>query len=288
MAEFVTITVHPSVQEGESLTVHDAMQQVLDVINLLEQAADAAVTDGPKIVWRLHSATTNSPFSVRAEGASSDPSVSVAIRAIQAKRVVARSLAALTTDEPPPAWMNTPALKTAKRVADRNLNGIGKTEIDSEGDAERITLVPYNARTASNGIARALLEEGLLEVDQSHTEYGSAEGVVLAATTYYRHPAIYLKERLSGDRVICVFTSEAAQEAGSKNSLDVVWGGKRILVHGALHYDSDGQIVRIDVNDFQEITVQFVDLNEMRALDITRGLSPNAYLDMLRENDFND
>ena len=83
----------------------------------------------------------------------------------------------------------------------------------------------------------------------------------------------------------CVLTAEAAKKIGDRQSLNVVWEGQRILVHGALHYGPDGRITKIDAEDFERILNQYVDLNEIRALDITNGLSPNEHLSILREED---
>lgn len=285
MAEFLTITVHPSAQEGESLTVQDAMQQVLDIISILEKAGSSDGYNGARVVWRLHSATTNSPFRVRAEGVSSDPSISLAMRASFAKATLAKSFSSLVSDRQRPEWMDSTTLRTTKRVLERNLTTIGRTDIDVERDTQLISIMPNIAQIGAKTIDVALLEEKYNSPNMSHTEYGSAEGEVIAASTYYNHPALYLKERLTGDRVTCVLTAEAAKKIGDRQSLNVVWEGQRILVHGALHYGPDGRITKIDAEDFERILNEYVDLNEIRALDITNGLSPNEYLSILREED---
>ena len=288
MAEFLTITVHPSAQSGEDLTVHDAMQQVLDIIELLDRAGLSDGLQSPRVVWRLHSATTNSPFSVRAEGTSSDPTVSVALRAIQAKQVLARSLTSLVVESRRPEWMDVPTLRTTKRVLDRNLNGIGRTDIDTEVDAERVLIVPTVAQVGAKAIDTVLLENKYSLPNQEHTEFGSAEGAVIAAATYYNHPALYLKDRLTGDRVTCVLSDEAAKKIGLKESLSVVWEGQRVIVHGALHYSPDGRIAKIDAEDIDRISEEYVDLNEIRSLDITEGLPPIEYLNKIREEDYGE
>lgn len=154
--------------------------------------------------------------------------------------------------------------------------------------AERVSLVPFVAQVANHTIELALVEDRYSEQDQTHTEYGSAEGTVLAASTYHHHPLLFLKERLSGDRVTCVLTEEAAKKVGLKESLNVVWEGQRVLAHGSLHYGADGRIVKIDADDLETIKEEIVDLNEIRAMDITCGLSPSEYLDKIREGDFGE
>lgn len=288
MAEFLNITVHPSVQEGENLTVQDAMQQVLDIIELLDRAGSVGGSGGARVVWRLKSATTNSPFTVRAEGTSSDPTVSIAIKAAQAKTVLAQSFSELGVAKVRPAWMDNTTLRMAKRVLDRNLKTVGQTDIDTERDAERILIFPTFSQAGSKTIDLALIDSKYDTPDQTHTEFGSAEGSVIAAATYYNHPAIFLRERLTGDRVTCVLSDDAAEKVGNKQNLNVVWDGQRILVKGALHYGRDGRIIKIDAEDFELIEEQYVDINEIRAMNITNGLSPNAYLDKLREEDFGD
>lgn len=262
------------------------MQQVLDIISLLDQAGSER--DGPRVIWRLHSASTNSPLRIRAEGTSSDPSMPVEARAFLAKQTLSTTFSTIVRERRRPDWMDTSAFRTMKRIVDRNLNGIGQTEIDPEGGLDPIQLLPPQARAASYAIETALLEAQHIEHDHTHTEYGAAEGTVLAASTYYRHPALFLKERLTGDRVTCVLSDEAARKVGIKESLSVVWQGQRILAHGSIYYGVDGRIVKIDADDIETIMEELVDLNEIRSLNMTDGLSPNEYLDRIRDEDFGE
>lgn len=284
MAEYIIITVHPAPHQAEDLTVSDALRQVLDLVEIVEQA-DASEGDDVGIVWRLKRATTNSPVTFQVEATSSDPSVSVAMRAANAKQTFEEGMNSLLKCGLRPNWMDLPALKVVKRVLARNLNGIGHTDIRFEEDATQagVLISPQLAQQGTLVIEKSILDEELSGPNLARTEYGSAEGNIISATIYHNQPALVLKERLSGDRVTCVLSAGAAGEIGPHHSWAEVWSGRRVLVSGAVHYNGDGRTERIDAETLRIVQEREIPLVEMRALDITGGLNPIAYLDLIRE-----
>ena len=261
-------------------------QKVLvELVELVEKADHADGPDDVRVVWRLKSASTNSPFTIRAEATSSDPSVSIAMRAVRAKQVFRQSMDDLLVHGRPAPWMDAPALRTAKRLFERNLNGIGQTDVAFDDEDAPILIVPAVAQKASLSIDKASLEEKLSTANLTRTEYGSLEGEILAAATYYGKPALIMKERLSGDRITCVLSEDLASEIGPEHSWDDIWSGRRVAVSGAIHYNAEGRSTKVDAVSLGNVNEELVDLNDIRAIDITGGISPAEFLNLIRGDD---
>src|SRR5437773_2041096 len=73
----ISITIHPTASDEALLTVADAMQQVIDTIEVFEQAERSIVSPHESFVWRLEKATTNSPFTIVAIAEPRNPTVNV-------------------------------------------------------------------------------------------------------------------------------------------------------------------------------------------------------------------
>ena len=276
MAEKVKIKIEPSGAASENLTVADAMRQVLDYIQLLELADSSTGQD--KVVWRLHSATTNSPFEVVAEATAVDPTISVAFEAARAKRKVRDVIKSITDDEMVPDWVSSERAPVLERVFKRNQNGIGKTTLDIETDSLPVTVTHSEARVASLLLQQHAISRELSTIDYSRTEYGSVEGEVIETGTYYNKPSITLRERLTKRKVKCVLEQSAADKIGPSHSWSETWTARRIIVTGSLHYDSDGYLSKIDVVDVTSVEPQKVNLAEVQSIDILKGKTPLEFL----------
>lgn len=251
------------------------MRQVLDTLELLEKAAPA--DDPGRVIWRLARASTNSPFTVVAASGSLDPTVSVALLASEQAVRFRTGVRELIEHGTRPAWMDAAALSTAKRLFDRNLNGVGRTDFAfPEGDVILITRA--EAMRATLNVDQVIIRERLRIEDWSRTEYGSVEGQIVAARTHYSKPALVLKERLSGARVTCLLAADLAERLGPDRHLSDVWQGRRVLVSGALLYGEEGHLAKIEAEDLEEVREEAVDLNEIRALGLAGGLLPAEYL----------
>ena len=90
LAERLTVKIVPPEGGMVTLTVESAMQQVLDTFRLLTAASEG-------VIWRLVSATTNSPFTVVAEAEETGA-------AVLQMRVFAQSLRELQSGIFPHAW----------------------------------------------------------------------------------------------------------------------------------------------------------------------------------------
>lgn len=266
------------------LTVADALRQVLDIIELLDlsDTADAGAAD--ETVWRLSYATTNSPFEIGAEATSKDPTLSVSAKARLTKVAVRAMLGELLGESVANERSNTLALGSKEeavisRILARNLNGIGRTDLDFGDNITPATIVHANAAVAKNAIEKARLLRDSLKPDLTRTEYGSFEGEIVSAGMHHNNPATVIRHRLTGEKVTCVFPTEIAYRIGSQHNWHEVWAGKRVLVHGELHYNEDGDLKRVDALDIEMVEEHDVELSAARRIDLLSGLTVAEFLD---------
>jgi hypothetical protein len=264
--ESITITIHPSEAGADTLTVSDAMQQVLDAFELLSKAEARRHGSNDHVVWKLESASTNSPLTIEATAVSSDPEGDVHVEARQAKASFHDGINSLIHAKEIPLWMDAGARRTVRRLLERTLHGIGMTDFAmSETEAP----VRVDHRAASRAITfldKIAAEEAAKIEDLTRIEYGSAEGNVTGTTTHYSKPAIRIKLRLSGREVKCVLSDLAAAKIGPQHNWSEVWSGQRVLVRGRLQFDSSGNISIINADDLDVIQSQDVPLTEIRSL----------------------
>jgi len=273
----LTIKVHPATADSAELTVADALRQVLDLVELLEQA-DNSAGQSDKIVWRLSKASTNTPFTVEAEPRSADPAISVALQARRAESVVRSTMDSLMRGELDSEWLDDAAAKVAKRFFARNTNGVGRTDVDFEGIEAPLIIVHATARQAVLALERRELDLDIASPDLTRTEYGSVECEIIGAIQHYGSPSLTAKHRLSGDRFPCVLSKELAERIGPEHNWTEVWSGKRALVGGAIHYDEAGRLRRLDAEQLQEIVYSPPEIIAASNADMTGGLSPKDYL----------
>jgi hypothetical protein len=278
VADHVTIRIEPSGVGSTSLTVEDALQQVLDYVDLL-RAAD--LSEGKqKVIWLLHSASTNSPLEVTASATGPDPSVPVGYQARQNVERVSSAVRTLEAGRGMPTWMEGEPSRIAERFFKRNTNGIGRTSIALE-DAEPVTIVHATARKAALTIEKARIEKQLAAPDWTRTEFGSVEGEIISTTSYYSKPALVIKERLSGANLNCILSQELADQVGPTHSWDETWQQKRFLISGELHYGSDGGLKKVDATALTEVLYGPVDLDEIRDMKVLDGEQPHAAIERL-------
>ena len=102
----IKLVIHPSGSDHESLTVEDAMQQVLDYPKLLDKAAAVHGGKSSNIAWQLLSASTNSQFTMEATAVSRIPDKSVEAEAIASASLLAESLYSILCEQRAPDWMD--------------------------------------------------------------------------------------------------------------------------------------------------------------------------------------
>ena len=150
MAERVKITVRASSAHPDVLTVQDAMRQVLDFFDLLT----GDETDSKQLAWKLVSASTNSPFTAEGEAVSLVPNVDVAVMARAQKVRLSRGFASMKRGEQPSDFAQANRAEKLKNVLNRNLNGVGATEVTLYDDIESVVITPSDAQIAISTLSR--------------------------------------------------------------------------------------------------------------------------------------
>lgn len=280
MATSLSITVHPSGIDAEYLSVSDAMRQVLDFVESLIQT-ETVESGGRQIIWRLTEAHTNSPpFTVTAEAFSADPTVFVGLKASRVSEIFSGGLKQLL-DGNCPDWVDAEIAAPLKRVFQRNLNGVGRTEVVFDRD-ERLDILPQGAKIAVLALERRDLAAEADAPDLRRTEYGAAEVEVCGIMRWNDKPALSVIDRLSGNRIACVLGEELAEQLGPSHRWEEAWDGRRLLVSGQLHYGSEGDLKRIDAEAAEEMPWTDVSLSDLRGIDILQGRSVREHLEIMR------
>lgn len=266
--------IRPSGTHPDILTIRDAVDQVRDIFELAE-------TDDPGVAWKLASASTNTPLTIVAEMVAMEPEISAAALAALARertKELKEGFDALERGNVIAAWSQGRKANALKRVLNRSLNGIGRTDVQVNDEPERETLTPKLAETA----LRAL--DAPPQVDRSRAEIGSIEGDYLYLGDHYAHPAIKIRERKTGAEIWC-WISEADLERFSSDLIRAadVWRHKRVRARGKIYYSMAGDVLRVEATDVQLVEVQRVSLDEVRDPNFTGGLSVSEYLNRLRE-----
>lgn len=278
MTQTVTIVVYPSGAEADALTVSDAMRQVLDAFELLSRAEARREGGDQIIIWTLHRASTNTPLTVEGLAVPADPSMPVDNLAAVVKHSYIDGIEKLIRGEERASWIDDDAEKIARRLFMRNMNGVGRTDI--YGPKERPPLI-INHRLASHAtryLDRLATERAAKVDDLTRTEHGSLEGNVISLTTHYGKPAFMLRTRLSGEEVKCVLTDNAAEEIGGERNWREVWKADRLLVTGAIWFDQQGKVVRINADYVTPIRPRSLSAKEIQTYEFGDTLNPSAYI----------
>ncbi|MGE3142595.1 MAG: hypothetical protein AB7L65_04695 [Hyphomonadaceae bacterium] len=284
-ADTVKIVIHPSGADADLLSVADAMQQVLDYFALLAKAEARDPTSDLRVIWRLESASTNSPLTIEATPVSSSPEFPVDRQAAQAKFALATGLKQLLQAETKPAWIDDEAEGIVHRILARNMNGIGKTEFFPSSDQAPLVVDARTALRAENFLQVVAATEAAKVVDLTRREHGSIEGYVSTVTTHYGKPAITLRERLSRREVKCVLSGASAEKIGREHNWTEAWTGRRILVSGSCHYDRSGQLTQVDAEEINRIGAANVKISDIRDPTFSDGLGAAKHLELIRGKD---
>ena len=284
MKRNVVITIHPANADSDQLTVRDAMEHVLDMLALLRLAEEPGEPQ-EELVWRLSSASTNSPFAVEIEASAKKPALAIDRRAAKTAKRCGAALSAFVSGDTTtvPSWVRAETLDVAQRLALRNMNGIGRTDINLGAKSAPIVIGHREARAAVETIERVRREANADREDFAHSAIGSIEGQIVSAATYNNMPAIRVLERVSGQEVVCVIPQEIEDRIGRDHSLAEVWRGQHVLIEGTIRYKEDGEIRLVTASDLQRSGAHDVTLQQVRDARFTGGLSPAEYLDRLRD-----
>ena len=267
------IVIRPSGSHPDILTIRDAVDQVRDIFELAE-------SDDPSVTWRLVSATTNTPLTIAAELVAMEPDISAAMLAASASertKELKEGFDALKRGKVIAAWSQGRKATALKRVLNRSLNGIGRTDVQVNDEPERETLTPRIAEIALHAL------NAPPDIDRSRAEIGSVEGDYLYLGDHYAHPAIKLRERKTGAEIWCWVSEGDLERFSERVKAADVWRHKRVRARGKILYDRNGGILHVEAQDVQLTEVPRVGLDEVRDPNFTGGLSVSEYLNRLRE-----
>lgn len=273
--ERVTVTISSSAGENEPLIVADAMRQLLDFFELLSSAGGS---EAEAIDWQLVAISMNSPLKATAQAVSRSPGVIAAPIARREKAAVQYSLTQAMHSRASD-WSNALVRSRSKSLFTRNTATIGRTSIQFEENIPPLTIVPAMAREVVSRIDQYEREQLRTVEDASRTEFGSIEAVVINLTTHYNHPALRVRERLTGDEVVCIVSPELAEEYGPQHNWSEVWSSKRLLLTGEIAFKADGRIGQIRLEDIEVIDPAPLSFSDIASPGFTGGLSPQAFLD---------
>lgn len=284
--ERIEITIRPPLSDEKLLRVIDAMQQVIDALKLLEEADKSLGPETPNrksFEWRLERASAESPFTVIALAESVDPSEDISVRVKAAKSEVSRGLNRLITSGQVAPWMDLQPTGAVRSILARNLNGIGRTDINfMEGDSLSI-----DRAHADSGL-RALAAITVMDVAASLPEreaFGELVGVMVAAGRYQRKPAVQVLSELYGF-VWCVLSPKIIQKFGTEHRMADIWDGKTLGVEGVFNYYRGGKLAKIAASNIREIpAAEPIDLDTVLDPNFTSGFDPHEYLNRLHEGE---
>lgn len=278
MSERVTITIEPSLEHGDTLTVQDAMRQVLDFIEVVCAAADPDARS--KIAWKLISATTNSPFTAVAEAEAIDPEWPDITREVKLAKVrTAEAFFAAHSTGELPDWVVQSANENFRRLMKRNMDGIGKTQLLLSDSEPPFIIVERVARQTLQHLEQIESNRRANEPDYSGSEFGSVEGHVIEALTHHGRPALRIRESVSDKEVLCVFPKDQADSIGSSHSWREVWAGQRINIVGLIKRAKNGSISIVEGEDLAKVAPTDAPLSSIMDSNITGGMGVVEYLE---------
>ena len=249
------------------------MRQVLEVFDLLSNR-DSSVQ------WRLIRASTNSPFYAEGEAVSFEPGVDVTVVARTQKQSVADGLRQIDNGEVPD-WDEV-RLRAARRLYERNLNGVGKTDIDFQ-QAGTVTVTPRFAAKAMTVLSKAPGLD-LYQFPRIAGEVGSIEGTFAHLGTFRNRPAIGVIDTRTKTIVWCILSPELQAKFADKADFEDFWKHSRVIVRGHLRYGANRALRDVWADDIVRIEPRVVPLSAIHDHDFTGGItSVSEYLDRFRD-----
>jgi hypothetical protein len=279
----IRLVIHPTGTDRESLTVADAMQQVLDYFKLLDMAADSHSSHENNIVWELESASTNSPFTIEAKAVSRIPGQPVEEEAFAFATLLAEGLNRVLHQGEVPDWMDVDARLLLEGLLKRNTNGIRQTDFYFPGSDKPMFIESTSAQCAIMSLKTLPPLGEKKNIDMTHIEMGSVEGRIVGLRTHYGKPAIVLQSLLEMREIPCILVDQDIRDAicGTRNWKQV-YENRRVLIPGILFYDRSGKLSRVEVSgEILDIDPIPVRLNELNDPDFSEGLSPQEHLKRL-------
>lgn len=285
MAKPIRIIVRGADNRGDDApTVEDLLEQIQDFVAVLHSVESAVADDGKEeIVWRVTDATRNSPLTFEVTPYPKTHAMNIDRRAMEVVTATAKGLKQIATTGGRPMYFSDQAIDRAERVYARVTNGLAETNVDfSAYDAA--PNLEVNRDSARSSISH--IEEFRTPTPVAHREIGSLEGFVAKVELDgFQRPIVWLRSRLDGQIVKCVASDGGLDRIGHFEVMEVL-KGKRVRVHGLLHYKSLEQIASIEVEGVHvfEADTELPDAASIVSPGFTKGVEPSAYLEALRQD----
>ena len=278
MRDKIVVTIEPP-RPRERLNIAEAFEQVLDFLRLLELAAG----DDAEFNWQLEKATTNSPFTVTAVAPTRQALAPrhETLPIVQAK--VQNGLHDLSNGSVP-TWMGKKQRTTARRIAKRYRDGIGRVALRPDEGASRHFF--FNSAMAAKALATLEKVDGVEDIFvPAHRSYGEIEGSLLEVGEHRGKPALWIKT--SGYNVVrCLVDQKKLEGIGETASLTSIWQHRRVRIVGSLWFKEGGALEQVTVDQLNLFPSQTVPLSDVSDPDFTAGVEPREYLDKLHNGGF--
>lgn len=276
------ITGHGS--ETDAPTVEDALDQIRDYLDVLKGVEEAVSEDDTSsVVWRIVSASKNSPLAFELEAFPKHFAVNIDQRADLITRETALGFASLQRDSSRPAFFNDKTLSRAQRIFERVTNGLSRSEADFGASLPKMALTPTIARGAIQNIHLVLKP-----IDRPYKEIGSFEGSFKGVEQDgYGRRIAFVKDRLTGEVIKCLVAGSALPNI-EEHKIKEIWHNRRVQVSGKIFYRGKGKITQVEASGFRFLRSR----NELPQIDdiidptFTNGLGSEEYLERLRNGDF--
>jgi hypothetical protein len=269
--------------ETDSPRVDDFLDQVRDYFEILGGVEQALADDGTNaIVWRIVSATTNSPIALEVRAYPLNFAVNVDRRVDQVVRATALGMNQLRTQKERPPFFTDKVLLRAEKLFERVINGLETTVVDFGSDLPKLEITTSVARTAAAN-TRSVLHPP----ERPYKEQGSIEGTARSIDRDIRGRLIlWIRDQLTGEDVKCFVTGEAEVILGDHKIRDV-WRNRRIQVYGLLQYKGLGKLNYIETTRvrFLRDRADLPSLDDIIDPNFTGGMRSEDYLARIRDGE---
>ena len=279
MRDKIVVTIEPP-KPNERLDVAEAFKQVLDFLELVEQAAG----ESAHFDWKLEKAFTNSPFTVVAFTPGSARAVARGASLPVAQTRVQNGLNELSDGAVPP-WMNKRQRTTARKIMKRYRGGIGRVALKTDEAAKRQFF--FNSTMAAKALTTLEKVDGVEDIFvPAHRGYGEVEGTLLEVSDFRGKPALYIHAN-GYDVVRCMVDESKLANIGGVANMQEVWQHSRVRLVGSLWFSEGGNLDHVAVDAMDLFPSRSINLAEVVDSTFTAGLSPSEYLDRLHEGSVN-
>jgi hypothetical protein len=255
------------------------MEQVLDFLRVADNAKSWLEREREDFVWRLQSASANSPFTVVAVAEALEAGADVSDYVGAVKKATYDALEKCSEGLPAPAWVTSQTADALYSFFRRNANGVASTLVDFEGDVGSIQIDYDDVENA----LPVLITPELFDEENipTRTVFGELDGRLVSVGRYQRRPAVQLITPLYGT-VWGVLPDHLVKEYGGEQTIGDVWKGKRLVLFGRMKFPKGGKRpYRIDVESIRPKETPKLDIESVLDPDFTAGLDPVEYLERL-------